>query len=850
MRFIQKFDLKSSSLRLILGILVLFGVVGAAFAQGVRDKVLSRVTVTETESCAVATISFNVPVQATSYFPSGMGDYVRIDLNRINVGRVNGDGSHSAREELRPPSNKRAGIQEIQYDADAPTGPVLTVTFNRNRYFSISQGSDFRSLDLTIAKDPIDEACSGKSPRLRTGPEIASPKKKPQASSALHTVPKTLDANAVYAINLMSQQPEIKKSDLPKLEILSRYALYVVRFEEDGVAWNRLRLGFFKSRAEAQKVINALAPRYQDAWIARTTTRERESVYQAWLVKRQDAQKNVALIKRSPPVESLPTNKDAAALVAEARQLMSEGDNARAIQILTKALALEESQATPEARELLGLAREKNGQEAHAKAEYEEYLQRYPDADGAERVRQRLSALLTQGKDAPPELREGSAKNWVTRLTASLSQYYQRDETTVTLEQPELVPDPDKQVNRNAIVSGADITASVSNDRFDTTFRFSGTHTKDLMSDGQGDTGAISALYLDIADNAMRLALRLGRQNRTTGGVLGRFDGGLFSFDATGNIRINVVGGAPVIRSRDLFVDKDRKFVGGSVDVHDVVDGLDTTVYFINQTVDGLTDRQAAGFEFRYVDDSRTAFGLFDYDTFYDTINLALFNGSWRLKDNTTFNVAFDYRFAPSLFTIDALQGQGVETIDELRNIFTDDDIYVIAESRAARATSGTFTVSHPLSEKFQANASVTLANVGPTLEAGGVMAQPGTGVEKFYSTQIFGQGLIKDGDFATVGFRYDDMSTSRRYVVDLNTRYPFSRKFRISPRLRLSQRESTIADQTQFTFKPSMRINYIPSRLFQIELEGGGEWTTTNNPLDTEKITGYYFIGGYRLDF
>ncbi len=41
----------------------------------------------------------------------------------------------------------------------------------------------------------------------------------------------------------------------------------------------------------------------------------------------------------------------------------------------------------------MGLVRERAGQLAQAKAEYEEYLRRYPDRPGAARVRGRLQAL-------------------------------------------------------------------------------------------------------------------------------------------------------------------------------------------------------------------------------------------------------------------------------------------------------------------------------------------------------------------------------------------------------------------------------------------------------------------------
>ncbi|WP_165793849.1 SPOR domain-containing protein [Hyphococcus luteus] len=813
------------------------------------DRVLSRVTVSESQQCAVATISFNFPIRAVSHFPKDHGDHVRIDLKPIETGRSISDGL-TAREELRAPLSRKAGIQEIQYDGDAPTGPVLTVTFDHNRHFAIAQGADFRSLDITIADAPVSDACSGGGPRLRTGPETSIRRKLSGVSSVLHSMPDTLDVNAVYALNLLSQQSAIDADNIPALKPFSAYAAYAVRFEEDGVVWNRLRLGFFKTRTEAQKAADQLKTSYPDAWIVRTSAAERESVYQAWLDKRKTAQRNLDAARRLPAVEPLPENRDAATLVAEARTLMTKGDYARAIQLLTKATTLEESQASPEAKELLGVAREKNGQKAHAKAEYEEYLERYPDAEGAPRVRQRLAALLSQGQEGPPELREGKSGGFVTRLTASLSQYYQRDESTVTLEQPDLTPDPDKQVNRNALVSGADMTASVSNDRVDLSMRFSGAHTKDFMEGGKGDLGAVSAWFVEVVDSATRLAARIGRQTRSTGGVLGRFDGGLLSFDVNDKVRVNAVAGAPVIRSRDLFVDKHRKFAGGSVDVNQVVEGLDTTVYFIHQTVDGLVDRQAAGFEFRYVDESRSAFGLVDYDTFYGSLNLALFNGSWRLEDNTNINIAFDYRWAPALMTIDALQGQGVESIEELRSTYADEDIYSLAQARAARLKSGSINISRPLSEKFQVNAGVTVANMKPTADAGGVPGQPGTGVEAFYSAQVYGQSLLKEGDFATLGVRYDDMSTAKRYVIDLNTRYPFSRRFRIGPRMRISRRRAAAADQTQFTVKPSMRINYLPTRTFQLELEGGAEWTTTENLLGTETLTGYYVIAGYRLDF
>ena len=57
-----------------------------------------------------------------------------------------------------------------------------------------------------------------------------------------------------------------------------------------------------------------------------------------------------------------------------------------------------------EAQEYLGLARERNGQLAHAKAEYRIYLAKYPEGEDAQRVRQRLDALVTAYQAPMPGL--------------------------------------------------------------------------------------------------------------------------------------------------------------------------------------------------------------------------------------------------------------------------------------------------------------------------------------------------------------------------------------------------------------------------------------------------------------
>jgi hypothetical protein len=79
--------------------------------------------------------------------------------------------------------------------------------------------------------------------------------------------------------------------------------------------------------------------------------------------------------------------------LAQAKDAFRHKDYATAIPLLTQLTQQPEFPQRADAQEMLALARERSGQVAHAKAEYEDYLQRYPAGDGATRVRKRLQAL-------------------------------------------------------------------------------------------------------------------------------------------------------------------------------------------------------------------------------------------------------------------------------------------------------------------------------------------------------------------------------------------------------------------------------------------------------------------------
>jgi len=816
-----------------------------AYAQTVSDRFLSRVTAQDDGACATVNIDFNVPIRYTSHFPDSGGRELRIGVQPLNFNR----GSLStglAVESLRPPSSAVAGIQRISYDVSDPAGPTLVIEFDHEAKWEVKADKTVTRLVLSVSGR---DGCTPAGTRSAAATNVIL--------AVTQTIPETLEPNGNYVINLLSQRgKQMPANEIKQIDAFQQFAGYAYTTEENGVEWTRLRLGTFATRAEAEQVLPRVATDYPEAWIARIDRAERERVYQAWLAARSGT--------AAAPV-ALPVNAEAEALLAKLRTALEAGDNAVAIRTAELLLGQAENAATPEAQELLGLARERNGQLAHAKAEYETFLARYPDHANAPRVRQRLAALL--GEEAPDQTPTAKTDDtgvtkvsagFKSELSGSLSMLYQRDESGFLFQDvpvvggPEVNPDPieENRTNLNEILWGADINLSVGNDRVEGLFRFSGVFRDDFRAGTQRDEGAISTLYLDVSDREWNTAVRLGRQTRNTGGIFGRFDGGLLSFQPSDGLKLNLVAGFPVQSSRDLEVNTDRVFYGGSVDLAVIPDALDTTVYYVDQKYGDLVDRQAAGVEFRYFNSHATAYGVYDYDVHYQQTNLALLNGSLRFDDDSSVSVALDYRRSPLLTTLNAVFGQTVTDPNDLLGAYLEDEIYQMAQDRSAHARSVSVSYSRQLMDNLQLNVDMIATNVSGTKASGGVDAMPGTGTEYYYSGQLVASDVFTEGAIFIAGVRYADLQLVDQTTLQLNARYPITRDFRLNTKLRVDQRERKDGLGDEVSARGSLALSYSLNRSTYFDVEIGGQYSDNNNPLVTTQERGLFGSIGIRQDF
>jgi len=530
--------------------------------------------------------------------------------------------------------------------------------------------------------------------------------------------------------------------------------------------------------------------------------------------------------------------------MAEAKKAMGTGDFTRAIALYSKVLALPEGEHTAPALELLGLARERNGQRAHARAEYELYLTRFPDGPGAERVRQRLEALRTSRQPPRETLRRPSAEpRAVFDAYGSIAVTYQRAESFADLSGAVLLD--------SSPIVDLDATAIYRSGRWDARGRASGFYRYDLLRGGTGRGSRIRYLYLDLRDREWGLRGVLGRQAGRGGGVLGRFDGLSVEASLPGPFWLGAAFGFPADSAIENDIDTSRIFAGVRLGMEDWIESLNGEVYAIGQSVEGLTDRIAVGGLLRYATARGSLSSAVDFDVQHSALNLAMVSGSVRLTESTTLNALADYRSSPFLTTRSALIGRPETSIEALRDTLSTAEIEQLARDRTTRVATLMLGLAQRISTRWRLSGDFTTTSMSSTRPSGGVWGTPATGWEYYYSLQAMGSDLLLDGDDHRVGIRFFDSARYRSYTLLLSGRYPLSGKLRISPLLTADYRDHPEL-RDMLSLRPGLRLEY-RHRWLTLDTDVRGEWLRAVGvgiPQSERDAFGYTLYVTLRLDF
>lgn len=543
------------------------------------------------------------------------------------------------------------------------------------------------------------------------------------------------------------------------------------------------------------------------------------------------------------PVRVLPPAEVLEQQWTEARAAFDAGDHAAAVRLLTRLVEYPEHSRRAEAQELLGLARERAGQLAHAKAEYEEYLRRYPKGAAAGRVTQRLAALTTL--DSRPRVAAVAARGGGMDWTAfgGWSQEYRYDSTSL-----DTAGTSQDFTSQSMVVTDGDFSLRGRGERFDFQSRINAGYLYDLLPAGEGNQTRVSAAYADLHDRRWGLNARLGRQSRHSGGVLGSFDGLYLGWRTRPALRVNLLAGSPVETTTDA-PDTGRRFLSLSANWSGWIDGLEISPFLIDQTFDGIPDRRAAGTEVRWFRPGRTLVGLIDYDIDYHALNMAMLLGTFEFPGNWTVTGTLDHRKSPFLTTRNAMAGQAVQTLGELIAQIGEPAVRALAEDRTADVDAVSLGVSRPLGTRFQWIADVGATRMSEMPASGGVEAIPSPGTELSFGAQLIGNSLLRAGDVSILGLRLIEGDVARTTSVSLGSRFPLFGRLRAGPRLRFDYREFATGGTTQWLASPALRVDWHAERT-TIEFEAGGEWMSRELAVDREDSSRYWFSLGYRVGF
>jgi hypothetical protein len=561
--------------------------------------------------------------------------------------------------------------------------------------------------------------------------------------------------------------------------------------------------------------------------------------------------------EQSESIKSAPIKSDGKlSIIEQARNAMTAQDYSRVVQLTTYLLNTPGATDKKEALELLGLGRERKKQFAHAKAEYEKYLSLYPDGEDATRVRQRLSGLLTAyqpvqitQQEKTRQKKAKKAAEW--RHIGSLSQFYYRNQIS---------DENETNLGNSLLISTIDTTSRLRADDYN--------HRIQLTADNQysfidGESRSrFSNLYYEIVDRTVRNSFRIGRQSYDSSGVFGRFDGVVGGLEMGKFVTLGAAAGS-VIDGDDIFqLDQHKKFVSGNFNVGTIANKWDFNVYAISQLVDDITDRKAIGTEIRYFDPNFNVFSLVDYDVYFNVLNTFIFNSNWVFPDTSTLFANVDIRKSPYISTSNALIGDTVQSISDLLNIYTEEEIHQLAIDRTAQVNTFTFGGTLAMNSiakdygEYRLSLDATVTNTSGTPESGVppatvVLATEATGNQYFLNTQLIGSSIFSRGDTSILFFRTGFSKDAQDYTFGLNSRFRFYNVWRINPIIQYNNRSNKRNDSTRTLTRLVLRVeNQFQSNiLFETEVGMDYESNVDSAGL-VQKSDILFFHMGYRIDF
>jgi hypothetical protein len=779
-----------------------------AFAQ-FAGRLIDLIDASRRDEHVNVTIQFNCTMRYIMHMPASVGTETQV---RFRPGADCGLGQiFSGLSELPSVSGAEEFLKTVRVEDGAPGEVNLILNWQKPTTYVVAPTGNQRGFVIRIIE--------------------AQPKGR-------GFVPEETLPSALFAVNLDSRTAAFSAEEISAASTQFKVPAYVSKIVLDGTVWYRLRLGPVLARKDAEQLLLTAQHTFPRAWLAIGEDEEAAGA---------PGEVPPTVPPAAPATPDPPlTDAERAHILSDAQSQLSARNFSRAVELLTVLVRQPEYPDRARAQELLGLTRERSGQLAQAKAEYEEYLRRYPQGEAAARVTARLKALALAGRK--PRSRNGAreaAPAWT--YSGGVSQLYRRDQEDVKSSGVSF-----NQSSDNALINNADFLARRRGERYDFLGRMYAGYTRNMLTSAgaPGNQSQINAAFMELTDKRIDLTGRFGRQSRGADGIFGTFDGAWLTYRVQPQLTINATVGYPVDLP-EQGVRTNREFAGISANFGTFAQSWDFSTYALEQSLDGHVDRRAVGLETRYFRPGRSLIALLDYDIFFKSLNSATVIGGFALPASWTASVNLDHRETPILTLHNALIGQPVSNINQLLVNFTPAQTEQLARDRTATSDVYAASLTRPIGQRFQFSTDVYMTKVGATPASGNVPATAASGTDRAFQVQIFGSSLWRPSDLHVCSLRYERSASATTDSIGISSRLPLWGYWRIGPRLQL-ERIHYVSDQsTEMGYLPSVRLERLRSRTL-IEFEAGGDIGRRDmqNPLDNQTAKRYYVSLGYRLGF
>lgn len=780
-------------------LVLLYALPGYASAEIIDDIYLK----TDANGEVDAVIKFSVPIQYSRYFPLRKSADLSIYFNVL--GSVARDEWQNYESHRSPASEVVRGFTVTTRDLS--TGPKIEVQFSRPVEFTVSAGKNDQSILIHIKPGVIQQKNDDKTMGA--------------TASAVPGIGPAVPAVMAPAAQAATAAPAVPAKPAPILPSAPAQAVPAQLGGADG-------LPLFPTIEKASPE-NVSSPSAGPLSVAE---------------------------------QSRKADSQAAELMAKGRDAVLTGAMFTAIDAFNNVLKLPPNKYSAAAQVWIGIAREKSGQLAKAKLEYDLYLKLYPDGKDAAWVRGRLAKLNSIQYAVPPAMPQAvaapQASEFHTAEYGSLSMYYyhgaSQTDTVATVGGIQ-TPSTLSLTDQSALITNVSMTARSYNNEYDNRLVFQDFNAKSFLP-GQGNQNRLNAAYYDFKSRVDNYSARIGRQSAMGGGVLGRFDGIAASYGFMQNWRVNIATG----QLSDITLDSKPTFLSLGVDFG-VNSALGGSAYMINQKAGGITDRKAAGGYLRYFEQGKTAMAMLDYDMQFKALNIFTLQGTLNYDSGTDYNYLLDRRRSPVLDIRNAINGTTSTVSTLLQNGWTTNDLVTLANARTAVSNLAMIGVTQRFREKWQAGTDVIVSNTsglpasgtlnpdGTTGLEGFVAATPSTGNTWTINGRLSGSDIItqRDMTMGTLSYTRSPFLSGKSLLL-YNHSYP-RELWTFDSTLRLYWQTDNTGGRINTT-SPVFKLGYRLRNSLTMEGEGGIDWTRTNPTISPpSKTTRKYFSIGLRWD-